>query len=201
VASTPEPTHGFEIVRASSLRETRWRNGAGTTREVARDEGAGDVFAWRVSLARLEAPAPFSRFPGVDRVLVPVGDARVVLDLAGRQTVVPPREQCAFAGEATVAVLLPDGPTRCLNVMTRRGSATARIRTLEVGVPFLVGAGETAVLLALGDAGVVDDGSPDRVVALAPLDAVRVRGPRSATQADGGTVVAILVSGRPVAAT
>jgi environmental stress-induced protein Ves len=195
VASTPDPTGGFEILRASSLREARWRNGAGTTREVARGGGAGDGFAWRVSVARLEAPAPFSRFPGVDRVLMPVGEARVVLDIAGRRTVVLPGEQCAFPGEASVDVLLPDGATRCLTVMTRRGGPTAHVETLEVGAPFLIGDGERAVLLALAAADVVDDVSPDRAVALGPLDAVRVRGPRSATQADGGTVVAVRLSG------
>ena len=199
MASTPEPTDGFEIVRASSLREARWRNGAGTTLEIARDRRSADDFAWRVSVARLDVAAPFSRFPGVDRVLMPIGEAGVVLHIAGRRTAVPSGEQCAFIGEADVAVLLPDGPTRCLNVMTRRGGPTALIRMLEVGVPFSVGDGETAVLLALADADVADDASPDRAVALAPLDAARVRGPRSATQADGGTVVAVVVSDQPAA--
>ena len=59
------------IVRAGELVPVPWRNGQGVTREIAAmPAGAGpDDFLWRVSLADVVGPAPFSRFPGVDRVI------------------------------------------------------------------------------------------------------------------------------------
>ncbi|HEU4539125.1 MAG TPA: HutD family protein, partial [Polyangiaceae bacterium] len=49
-----------------------WKNGGGTTREIAAmppDAGTSG-FAWRVSVAEIARPGPFSAFPGVDRQIV-----------------------------------------------------------------------------------------------------------------------------------
>jgi environmental stress-induced protein Ves len=55
-----------------TLPPQRWKNGAGTTREIAVEPaGAGtDDFDWRLSLAEVDRDAPFSAFPGVDRCIV-----------------------------------------------------------------------------------------------------------------------------------
>lgn len=194
-ASTPDPPVGVEILLASSRRDSRWRNGAGSTSEIARGGGSADDFDWRVSVACLDGAAAFSRFPGVDRVLLPIEAAGVVLEVAGRRTAVAPGGRCAFAGESEVVVVrLPDGPTRCLNVMTRRGRPAARIGVLEPDAHVFVEEGEVAILLALAPA-VVRTLAPGRTVALGPLDAVSVRGPRPSGQIEGGPVVAVRVRG------
>ena len=53
-----------------------WKNGGGSTRELACwPPGAGmDSFAWRVSVATIARPGPFSAFPGVDRQIMLLED-------------------------------------------------------------------------------------------------------------------------------
>ncbi len=62
------------LQRYHDLPATPWRNGRGTTREIARaaidaPEAAGELFAWRISMAEISEPAPFSVFRSVDRLL------------------------------------------------------------------------------------------------------------------------------------
>ena len=63
-----------------------WKNGLGTTTEIAvHPPGAGlDAFAWRVSIADLGASGPFSIFAGYDRTLVQIEGAPMTLSHAGR---------------------------------------------------------------------------------------------------------------------
>ena len=60
------------LVGSSDLVRVPWKNGGGTTAEVAvHPPGAGlDDFDWRISMADVAVDGPFSRFPGVDRTLV-----------------------------------------------------------------------------------------------------------------------------------
>ena len=61
----------MRIIPAGSYRRMPWKNGGGETIEIAvSPEGATlDAFDWRVSMARVERPGPFSVFIGVDRTL------------------------------------------------------------------------------------------------------------------------------------
>ncbi|MFT4081448.1 MAG: HutD family protein [Nocardioides sp.] len=90
-----------------------WKNGAGSTRELATGPG------WRLSLADLVAQAPFSFFPGQDRIHLPLeGGYTLVIDDVEH----PARalEPIAFPGEAAVVLRSLDRPTTALNLMTRR---------------------------------------------------------------------------------
>ncbi len=64
-----------------AIAPTPWKNGGGTTREIAvRPPGAGmDAFAWRVSVADIVADGPFSAFPGIDRQIALLDGAGVHL--------------------------------------------------------------------------------------------------------------------------
>jgi environmental stress-induced protein Ves len=130
------------LVRAATLVASPWKNGGGVTREVAASpEGAGfGTFAWRVSIADVAAPGPFSRFAGIDRTLVLLAGAGMLLDAhsdvadtasSGTQThaLEQPLDVVRFAGEALIDARLVNGPTRDFNLMVRRGVATA---TLDV---------------------------------------------------------------------
>lgn len=60
-----------QIFRAQDCPEVPWKNGGGTTREIAvypPDAGMDD-FLWRLSMARMDRPGAFSPFPGIDRTL------------------------------------------------------------------------------------------------------------------------------------
>ena len=75
----------MRILRAENYRRMRWKNGGGETAEIAVfPEGAGlDEFDWRISMARVEAGGPFSRFPGVDRTLSILEGEGMVLESRG----------------------------------------------------------------------------------------------------------------------
>ena len=59
-------------IRAADCRVMPWKNGRGSTTELAVEpEGAPlDGFDWRVSIAELRGSGPFSTFPGYDRIIV-----------------------------------------------------------------------------------------------------------------------------------
>ena len=64
--------NGLQRFDTAELHATPWKNGGGTTRQVACwPPGAGsDDFDWRVSIATIAASGPFSTFPGIDRTIM-----------------------------------------------------------------------------------------------------------------------------------
>lgn len=108
-----------------------WKNGLGRTRELAVEpSGAGmDDFLWRVSVAEVDSAAPFSAFPGIDRIIVLLDGAgfRMTLDDGRTHALTEPLVPFAFAGEAHVDVTLTAGPTRDFNLMLRRGQARGHV--------------------------------------------------------------------------
>jgi uncharacterized protein len=109
-----------------------WKNGAGLTREIAvgpRGASATD-FDWRVSVAEVERAAPFSVFPGIDRCIVLLAGAGLHLrsddhPLDHRLDV--PCTPFHFSGDVPLLATLIGGPSRDLNVMTRRGRLRSEV--------------------------------------------------------------------------
>lgn len=127
-----EPIH----LRASDARVVPWKNGRGTTRELALGPpGAsferGD-FDWRISAASVEEDGPFSSFPGIERVLVVTRGAGIVLDhgeaapRARVERLVPYR----FSGDWPTRGELVSGRIADFNVLCRRGVARAEVEVL-----------------------------------------------------------------------
>lgn len=109
-----------------------WKNGGGLTREVISEAAPGAAdFDWRVSIATIEADGSFSRFDGVDRTIVLLQGAGVVLSAPGFRHVLQPLVPFSFAGETPVHCALSEGPTLDFNVMVRRGRAAARVELLR----------------------------------------------------------------------
>jgi environmental stress-induced protein Ves len=115
----------MRVLRSSEYRTQAWKNGGGTTVEIAvAPEGAGmDRFDWRVSMANVERPGPFSVFPEIDRSLAILEGAGMALHFADRGIVRLERSSPAFSfpGDLPVEATLPAGPVLDLNVMSRRG--------------------------------------------------------------------------------
>ena len=119
------------LIRGADLVAAPWKNGGGVTREVAAfPEGAGlDAFVWRVSVADVAQAGPFSRFAGVDRTLVLLSGAGMLLDekvetsTTNTLALTQPLDLAQFAGEAQIDARLVDGATRDFNLMVRRGAA------------------------------------------------------------------------------
>ncbi len=130
------------IIRLQDCPAQPWKNGLGSTRELAvHPSGAGgDDFLWRVSIAEVDSAAPFSSFPGIDRQIVLLDGAgfRMTLDDDRAHALVTPFEPFGFPGEAKVSVSLAGSPTRDFNLMLRRARARGEIlvwRDAEMRIP------------------------------------------------------------------
>jgi hypothetical protein len=125
----------FDLFRAADLIATPWKNGGGSTREIAAyPPGSNlDDFAWRVSIANVEADGPFSRFPGIDRtiVLLEGHGMKLLLDHAGEHRLDRVFAPFEFPGEAKVDAVLLDGATQDFNLMIRRERAGGNLSVLH----------------------------------------------------------------------
>jgi uncharacterized protein len=114
----------IRLLRARDRRPVPWKNGGGTTTEVAvfPPDAGYDDFQWRISIADVKMGGPFSQFSGIDRKLA-VLDGRMTLTIADREAIAlsPDTIAAEFSGDASTEATLPDGPLSDLNVMTRRG--------------------------------------------------------------------------------
>lgn len=77
----------LQLIAASSLRVSPWKNGGGSTRELVcwppgSSLAAGD-FTWRASSATVSAAGPFSAFPNRQRLLMILSGPGIKLQLAG----------------------------------------------------------------------------------------------------------------------
>jgi environmental stress-induced protein Ves len=129
----------MRVIPCTALPLTRWKNGAGTRREIAslqREDGTTD---WSLSLADITADAPFSSFPGLTRWIAVIGEGWIELGIAAangqRERVLLGGRSNAFVfpGEnACTCRLMAPGPVRVLNLMVRGPASRARLDRLSV---------------------------------------------------------------------
>jgi hypothetical protein len=136
----------------SSLPVMPWKNGGGTTQEIASwPQGAAlDGFGWRVSIATIAADGPFSVFPGIDRsIMLLEGDGVRLFTHDGRihRRLDMPYRPFAFSGDEAIDCTLLGGASSDFNVMTRRGQWRAEVQVLDHATP--IEAAPHGVLLVL----------------------------------------------------
>jgi environmental stress-induced protein Ves len=117
-----------------------WRNGAGITHEIVREPAHGESFAWRLSLASLQASGPFSVYTGYERcvALVDGRGFRLHVAGAGTKTLAARGEHALFAGAADARCELLDGPCTDLSLMVRRPGAIDGVTRLLVSAEQIV---------------------------------------------------------------
>lgn len=170
-------TPDITLIRASDLIASPWKNGGGTTRELAcHPAGAGlDDFIWRVSIADVAQAGPFSCFNGIDRILVLLQGAGMTLQQAdGVQHVLnQPCQAVHFQGETPITASLHHGPTCDFNLMTRRGQACGDITVIKTPGNYTVQGDSVLLFCVVGEAQVnVDNSQP---VTLAQDDTLRTQ--------------------------
>lgn len=134
-----------------------WKNGLGISQIVAqspRDAGF-DALDWQLSSTGIAADCPFSSLPGLDRQFTLIEGAGVELSCAEPgivQRIDKPHIPFAFRGDWRTHCRLLAGPVQVFNVMTRRGSCSARVEILPAGGVSMLrkAAGETLVAVELG---------------------------------------------------
>ncbi|KIZ47661.1 MULTISPECIES: HutD family protein [Rhodopseudomonas] len=156
----------MQIVRATDRLVMPWKNGGGSTTEIAVAPPAAslDGFDWRVSMATVGTDGPFSSFVGVDRTLAIVEGNGVILSIGSNLPVnLGASAQISFPGDVPTSAWLISGETTDLNVMTRRDRFRHSLQ--RVAQPTALdfhGAGDVAVVLSLnGSTAIASDTGRD----------------------------------------
>jgi uncharacterized protein len=180
--ATAIQTARLTLLRGAALVASPWKNGGGVTREIAVASIAScagaslDTFAWRVSVADVAQAGPFSRFEGVDRTLVLLEGAGMLLDETGETSVahalMQPLDLARFAGEAAISARLVNGATRDFNLMVRRDAARGTLEVWRESQQRSVQAQTVLLYCAQGEQEVRVDG--DRHVRLEAGDTLRI---------------------------
>lgn len=140
-----------------------------------------------VSFAWLDADAPFSVMPEIDRTITLVDGPGFTLDVAGQALPVPTLfRPTRFDGGATTTCAIT-GPSRVLNVMTKRGAFRHSVAILDRSGPIVPGGGPASVAVLLGGQGAIGG------VELGRLDAVCLDGDAKLELSDGGTVAVVTI--------
>lgn len=120
----------MKMLPAAERLATPWKNGGGTTWEVAAfpPNSGLDSFGWRISVAEVASAGPFSDFGDVDRILT-VLEGRLELRFLdqGCSVLLDPGQSHAFAGNTAIEGRPMGGLVRDLNVMVRRGAWLAQV--------------------------------------------------------------------------
>ncbi|MCJ1883496.1 HutD family protein [Pseudomonas sp. LA21] len=143
-----------KLLRAADYPAMPWKNGAGTTREIVRDAGNGmEGFGWRVSIADVGAPGPFSAFTGYQRVISVLEGEGMRLKVDG----VDSRDlralnAFAFDGASAVDCTLLGGAIRDFNLIYSPTCYQARLQWLKLdGAAHFFSSASTVLLFSAGE--------------------------------------------------
>ena len=185
---------GMDVWRRDDHRQMPWKNGGGLTREVASSPPGSALtdFDWRISFAEVAAGGPFSTFPGVDRVIILIDGPAMALTVDGVRHELQRHGPFAFDGGSPTICEIPAGPTRDLNVMTRRGRVRAEVEVLEPATTeqVAVESGTELVLVAITGHVLVTQPSGEPT-ALEAMDGLRWNECAPLTLAGAGSLAAV----------
>lgn len=196
----------IQHLRPADYRVMPWKNGLGTTTEIAvHPPGAGlDEFTWRLSIADLTASGPFSTFAGYDRTLVQIEGAPMTLShRSGGEHRLRLLSPYRFAGEIETYGALEAPPARDFNVMVRRDRASAEVSVHELAAGEAAraeGEAEVRIVHALrGGASVEVGGESISLRAGETLVATGAPGLAVSAALEGATVIVVAIGapGRP----
>lgn len=106
----------MHILTLDALTEVAWKNGGGTTREIATGRVA-DSMIWRISRADVAQDGAFSDFTGMMRILTVVSGGGMVLTHANGALEADLWVPVRFDGGVRIQSHLKDGPLTDLNLM------------------------------------------------------------------------------------
>jgi environmental stress-induced protein Ves len=152
----------MRIIRASDCKTTPWKNGGGSTTEIAVGPAGARLenFDWRVSVARGASDGPFSDFPGIDRTLAVVKGDGLVLTIGASApvTLSSGADAVSFPGDTPTSARLTAGEITDLNVMTRRGRFHHRLLHITTSVSCDFAEDDMAIVLSLDGIATVNCG-------------------------------------------
>ena len=109
-----------------------WKNGGGTTHEIAREDRGGALL-WRLSIAEVATDGPFSSFPGLARVLTVIEGAGLHLHTPEGRLDALPLAPVAFSGDTPVDCRRIAGEVHDFNVIYDPARISARVTLAATG--------------------------------------------------------------------
>lgn len=127
----------MQILRAADYPRMPWKNGAGSTLEIARDQGEGlDGFGWRLSIADIGESGGFSAFTGYQRIIsVLEGDGMQLQVDGALSRPLLAFDPFAFSGDSRVECGLLGGAIRDFNLIYAPQRYVARLQWLTLERP------------------------------------------------------------------
>jgi environmental stress-induced protein Ves len=139
----------------SAYRRTPWKNGGGTTIDIAEQDGI-----WRFGRTPITVAGPFSDYTGFDRLQVLVAGRGLVLETPkGEIDVRVPFRPVRFAGETPIRSRLEAGPVEVVNLIGARAKARIDLEVLQPGDRHNIEAGTRIAYAATGAAALEVDGT------------------------------------------
>ena len=158
----PYPNDGWALMlhlRCEQYRSMPWRNGAGLTREIAREPGTGDDFLWRLSLATIASNGPFSNYAGYRRSVTLIEGGGFQLAIPGQDPLVLDHLGATglFPGDARAHCTLINGACTDISLMVRDPGTIVAVVRIESAQPHSVplDAGALKAVFCLRDAPVL----------------------------------------------
>lgn len=122
------------LLRPSDFKVMPWKNGGGTTAEIAVEPAGASLdsnsLLWRLSSAQISKNGEFSSFPGFDRFLTLTQGKEVVLTGAEKIRL-RLGDVHHFSGDQSMHAELTSGPVADLGLIYRRGSVAAEMCVLD----------------------------------------------------------------------
>ncbi len=148
---------GWRRILPSEGRLVPWKNGGGTTLELAVEPPEGTLatgFRWRLSSAEVASSGPFSAFPGLGRWLWLLEGPGFDIDFGprGRVELRDPSAPLHFSGDWPAEATLLDGPSVDLNLMVDPRAYEVAVDTFQVEAPRVMrtAGGTTLLFVAKG---------------------------------------------------
>lgn len=141
------------LLPAASRQESPWKNGGGRTFEVASDSpgSAPASFNWRISIAEIAQPGPFSSFVGVERTLTLLQGGPLTLLVEGQERLLTlPFDKVSFSGDWFIESSV-GSPAWVVNAMSRRDTHQHQVRQVKDGESLQAAAGEILLVISLGE--------------------------------------------------
>lgn len=143
----------MKIIRAIDCRTTRWKNGGGSTTEIAIEPSGASLesFDWRISMAQVASDGPFSEFPEIDRTLAVISGSGLQLSIAGKPAMTLDRgsDPVQFPGDVASSARLLSGEITDLNIMSRRQRFSHRLLRVQKSVSRNFDDDDVAVAISL----------------------------------------------------
>jgi environmental stress-induced protein Ves len=171
-----------------SYRRTPWKNGGGTTVDIAY---SGE--SWRFGRTPIVEPGPFSDYTGYDRVQALVAGSGLVLETPqGEIDVRQPFRPVRFAGETPIVSRLEAGPVEVVNLIGARAEVSIDMVVLDEGHTLNLQPGIHIAYNPLGDATVAVQGD-DRPLGADYALRLELTGPLRLTGIVGCLLVASII--------